>query len=195
MQQIPQSPHRAPGRRYQRLRTWEILGGLWILAAGFLLHSAYEWSGHWRPIAAFVPVNESVWEHLKLVFWPGVVFALLESRFLAQEATSFTTAKGLSLCCMPLVIIAGFYAYTHILGDNSLALDILIFMLSILVGQRLSYSLLVRPREARAWRLPSRAGLAFLLIAFPLFTFYPPHLTLFEHAGTGLYGILGQPAR
>lgn len=177
-------------RRKTRILIWQIFGAIWILVTGSLLHFAFEHSGYWRPIAIFVPVNESVWEHLKMVFWPGLLFALLEYRFLAQESANFTTAKCLGLSSMPLAITTLFYAYTAVLGENQLILDILIFAIAVIVGQWISYSLLVRPYEVSSWRLPGRLTLVFFLTAFPVFTFYPPHLFLFEHAETGTYGII-----
>lgn len=185
------APLGKPDRRPKtRILIWQVMGAIWILVTGSLLHFAFEHSGYWRPIAAFVPVNESVWEHLKMVFWPGVSLALLEYRVFAKEAANFTTAKCSGLCSMPLVIVALFYAYTAILGDNQLIFDILIFAIAIVVGQWIGYSLLIHPYELGNWRLPSRLGLTFFLIAFPVFTFYPPHLFLFEHAETGTYGII-----
>ena len=42
----------------------------WIL--GTILHFLYEWSGDNKIIASFSAVNESTWEHLKLVFFPTI---------------------------------------------------------------------------------------------------------------------------
>ncbi|WP_145924436.1 DUF6512 family protein [Microbulbifer aggregans] len=189
MKQAPSSERHLNQRRNGHILVWELMGAVWILVAGSFLHFAFAWSGHWRPIAAFVPVNESVWEHLKLLFWPGLFFALLEWRFIPVDLRQFVTAKCLSLTAMPVVLITLFYTYTAILTDNYLALDLLSFMVAIAAGQWISYSLLTRPSEARSSCMPGLVGMAFFLIAFPLFTFAPPHISLFEHKETGLYGI------
>jgi hypothetical protein len=47
---------------------WEIIGIVFIVLAGGLLHFVFEWSGSWRPLAIIAAVNESTWEHLKLAF-------------------------------------------------------------------------------------------------------------------------------
>lgn len=184
-------PHVPPGTRWRRrIRTWEVLAGAWILIAGTVLHFVFEWSGHWRPLAVFVPVNESVWEHCKLAVWPGVWFAFVQFGLMRNRPEAFVTAKCLGLISMPLVIIGLFYGYTAISGRNYLALDILLFVLSIAIGQWLSYTLCVRPPTGRPWHVVARAGIISLLAAFCVFTFSPPHIALFEHAGTGRYGIL-----
>ena len=46
--------------------TWEIIGTFFIIIAGSLLHFVYEWTGYSDIMGLFTPVNESVWEHLKL---------------------------------------------------------------------------------------------------------------------------------
>lgn len=171
------------------LLTWETLGAMWIFVTGSLLHFVFEWSGHSRVVATFVPVNESVWEHLKLVFWPGLIFALVEYHYLAKQSRNFVTAKCLGLCIMPVIIVLLFYTYTSILGDNELMLDILIFVVAIVVGQFISYRFLLHPSPASFWKISSRAGVIFFVLAFPFFTFFPPHIFLFEHAGAGIYGI------
>ena len=53
----------------------------WLAAilAGCALHFLYEWLPS-AITALFSPVNESLWEHVKLVFWPLLGAALLLSR-------------------------------------------------------------------------------------------------------------------
>lgn len=174
----------------RRIRTWEFTAGIWILVVGTSLHFVFEWSGDWRPIAVFVPVNESVWEHCKLAVWPGVWFSLVQYGLMKDRPSAFVTAKCLSLISMPAAIIGLFYAYTAVLGKHLLALDILIFVLSIITGQYISYALCIRPPMGTPWRLLALLGLMLLLAAFCVFSFVPPHAGLFEHAGTGAYGIL-----
>ena len=43
---------------------------------GTLFHFVYGWSGE-NPVAGlFFPVNESTWEHLKLIFFPILLLCL-----------------------------------------------------------------------------------------------------------------------
>lgn len=59
-----------------RWRTWEIIGLLWTLAAGNLLHFVYDWTGKSVAAALFSAVNESTWEHMKLLAVPWILFSL-----------------------------------------------------------------------------------------------------------------------
>lgn len=58
----------------RKLQSLEILGALFVIIIGSIFHFVFEWSNQWLPLGAITPVNESVWEHLKLVFWPLVFF-------------------------------------------------------------------------------------------------------------------------
>ena len=114
---------------------WELTGIPIIFMAGSMLHFVFEWTNYWLPAAVIAPVNESVWEHFKMCFWPGLCFAVIEYCFLKQVATNFWTGKAFGLLLMPLVIGLGFYGYTALTGKHNLAADILLFLIAIAAGQ------------------------------------------------------------
>jgi hypothetical protein len=170
---------------------WELGGIAFIVVVGTVLHFAFEWSGYAIPIAPIAAVNESVWEHLKLGFWPALVYAALEYSRFGKSANNFHFAKTIGIYVIPITIVVLFYAYTAILGHDLLIADILIFVVAIVVGQIVSYKLLmVSPLPKRLNRFAPIA-LAVLGILFVLFTFYPPHLPLFKDPVSGGYGIVG----
>ena len=51
---------------------------LFISVLGVLLHFTYEWSGDNPIVALFSAVNESTWEHLKLLFFPMLLLTIIE---------------------------------------------------------------------------------------------------------------------
>lgn len=172
----------------QNLRRWETAGVVFILLAGSALHFAFEWSGYWRPIAWLAEVNESVWEHLKLAFWPAVAFALAEYAAFGGRVPGFWAAESVGIAVMPATIVALFYAYTAILGHGFFALDVLVFFIAaVALGQWVSYRLL-----SAKW-LMSAAALALpilLALAFVVFSYRPPQVGLFRDGPTGEFGIL-----
>lgn len=170
---------------------WELAGIFFIVVLGTVLHFAFEWSGGWIPIAPIAAVNESVWEHLKLGFWPALVYAALEYGRFGKSAKSFFFAKTLGIYLIPITIVVLYYAYTAILEHGLLIVDIAIFVVAVIVGQLVSYKLLIAsPLPERLNRFAPIA-LAVLGILFVLFTFYPPQLPLFKDSVTGGYGIAG----
>ena len=60
-------------------RVLKFLANFIIIAAiGALLHFTYEWSNNNSLIATFSTVNESTWEHLKLAFFPILIFGIID---------------------------------------------------------------------------------------------------------------------
>ena len=101
---------------------WELGEIAFIVVLGSLLHFAFEWSGRSIPITPIAAVNESVWEHLKLGFWPALVYAVLEYRRLGKSAKNFFFAKTLGIYPIPIIVVVLYYSYTTILGHRALHL-------------------------------------------------------------------------
>jgi hypothetical protein len=168
---------------------WEAAGIPFTVLIGLALHYAFAWSGYWPPVALVAAVNESVWEHLKLAFWPSLLWALLEYFVFRLGVQNFWAAKSLALLVAPTVIVITFYGYTSLLGRNVLALDIATFVIAIAIGQ-LSSALLVKSELKFNW-VRSTGGLLLTiqLAAYSSFTFYPPAFGMFEDPRIGIRGI------
>lgn len=54
-----------------------------VLVLGTLSHFFFDWSGENRLVGIFAAVNESTWEHLKLLFFPALLFWVSEWILLA----------------------------------------------------------------------------------------------------------------
>jgi hypothetical protein len=173
---------------------WEMWGILFIVLLGSLLHFSFNLTGGLLPVGIVSAVNESVWEHLKLVFWPTVFWTVVEYFLVVRKGRdvypNFLLAKAIGAYVMPAVIVTIFYSYTAFTGSSILAVDLSSFIVAVIIGQFVSY---------RLWgslNIPSAfnwLGLAMFLIVgllFAGFTFYPPHAGIFQDPPTGGYGIL-----
>jgi hypothetical protein len=173
--------------------SWILLGIPVVFSAGSLLHFAYEWSGRLQAIASFVPVNESIWEHLKLAFWPLLIWwfagIIITGKKRPISAVSWFVAEAVAQLVCPLVIMAFYYTYTGALGIKSLFLDIVSFLLGLTVGQGLALHFYRYVRLKRFWFYGAIIVLIIMAIAFTVFTFVPPKLLLFQDPQTGKYGI------
>ncbi|HKJ37193.1 MAG TPA: DUF6512 family protein, partial [Anaerolineales bacterium] len=129
----------------------------------------------------------------KMVFFPGLVFALIQYTYVRDVANNYIIAKVAGLLIMPLVITVGWYIYAPILGRSYFPADLFLFYLAVFLGQWASYKLLARaPLEKKYTQYAIGVFLA-LFVAFSTFTFFPPNIFLFEHLDlndTGLYGVL-----
>ena len=67
------------------IRLWQLFGFAVTSLGGTLLHFLYDWLGEAVWVAPFSGVNESTWEHMKLLFWPMLLFALVQSLFFWEK--------------------------------------------------------------------------------------------------------------
>lgn len=109
---------------YEKIKKWELWGILWIIIVGSLLHFTYEWSNKSPIVGAFSAVNESVWEHLKLGYFPLLFFSMIEYWFIRNKANSIFLAKSVGIISMELFIVIVFYSYTSITKKPLLFMDI-----------------------------------------------------------------------
>jgi hypothetical protein len=95
-----------------KLKRWHIVGAIVTLVLGTLLHFTFDWSGGNLFVGLFSAVNESVWEHLKLLAVPILLFAIIEYFAYGRAYDNFIPAKLLSVLAGMLTIVVFFYTYT-----------------------------------------------------------------------------------
>jgi hypothetical protein len=169
---------------------WELTGIAFIFFTGSAFHFIYEWSGYRKIVALFGAVNESTWEHLKLAFWPGLLFAFLEYPFIGNQVKNFWAGKSVGLIAMPTIIVIIFYSYTAIFERNYLAADIGSFFVAVALGQLLSYTVMTSSHLPQITRWLGILTIVALTICFSLFTYFPPRVFLFKDPRFHQYGIL-----
>jgi len=168
----------------------ELAGVVFIVLVGSVLHFTFELSGSNPLVGVFSAVNESVWEHLKLSFWPALLYAVIEYRYLNKKTGNFFHAKTVGIYLMPLIIVSLFYLYRAFTEEN-LLLDILLFILAVAIGQLASYKLTVWKGASKIYTVISVIALILLASLFIIFTFYPPQLPIFQDPISRGYGIKG----
>ena len=170
---------------------YELIGMMFIILLGSALHFTFEIFGKSPLVGVFSAVNECVWEHLKLAFWPALLYMLVEYVPLKRSANNFLFAKTAGACLMIVLIPIVFYSYTAIAGKSIFVIDISTFVVAVVIGQLLSFKLLSYKRLSEHYDRLSIILLVLLVLAFALFTFYPPQLPIFRDPNTGKYGIAG----
>lgn len=175
-----------------RVARWQLGGFLFVCAAGTALHFLYQWSGESVAAAPFAAVNESVWEHMKLLFWPMLLWAGAERAVLGGYSRGFWPAKALGALLGLALIPALYYTYTGTLGVSVMWVDIAIFFVAAAAAFLAETRMLARDWRCRGGTRASALVLLLLLsAAFVLCTFVPPRFPLFRDPVTGFYG-LGQ---
>ncbi|NLL53255.1 MAG: hypothetical protein GX248_11210 [Peptococcaceae bacterium] len=168
---------------------WELSGIFFLVIVGFLLSFLYEWSNKSPLVGIIAPVNESVWEHLKLGFWSLIMFSVLEYWFIKNKTHNFFGAKGLGILILQGTVLIIYYTYTMFAAEPVLVIDILAYILGCILCQLIGYRILTKKSVFKTLNLIGLFLLflhAILLIAF---TFFPPKLPIFQDPKTLTYGI------
>ncbi len=161
------------------LKAYTIIGVFFVLAVGSLAHFLYDWTGSNAIAGLFVPVNESVWEHMKLLFFPMLLYSAFGAWIYRSQIRCIVSALCLGITAGTLLIPVFFYAYTFILGRNIFFLDIGTFVLSTVIAFRLAFQLAVSCR-AKPYILLSCVMVGVLFACFLWFTNHPPDIGLFS---------------
>ncbi len=161
-----------------QLKSYTLIGAIFVTVLGTLSHFFYDLSNQNFIVGFFSPINESTWEHMKLVFFPMLLFSFFAISKIKDNYPYITSSllSGILLGTFLIPII--FYTYTGILGYNVFILDLLTFLLSVIgaffVAYRLTLSCRMQEYTMLLW---IAVGIVFL--CFLLFTIAPPDIALF----------------
>jgi len=163
----------------QSISLWQLLGFAVTSLGGTLLHFLYDWLGESVWIAPFSGVNESTWEHMKLLFWPMFIYAVVQS-FFFRDRENFWCVKLrgilLGLALIPVI----FYTYNGVIGKSPDWLNISIFFVTAAIVY-IYETYLFNSGNTRC-RSPKTA-LALLCVIgllFVVFTFTAPDIGIFR---------------
>ena len=151
-----------------------------ISIIGTLSHFVYEWTGKPYLIGLFFPVNESTWEHLKLLFFPSLIYFAVVYFTLKEKPKNYISATAISIIAGMLSIVVMFYTYQGVLGKNIDFLNILIYFLGVIVTVYIMQRIL--KTQSLSSGTANIISLFFLLLTAILFvssSFNPPSLGIF----------------
>ncbi len=170
------------------IRLWQLLGFGVTALGGTLLHFLYDWLGKAAWIAPFSGVNESTWEHMKLLFWPMLLFAIPQN-FFFKEREDFWCIKLRGILLGILLIPVIFYTYNGVIGKSPDWLNIAIFFVCAAIAYL--YETRLFTSSSTTCKRPNCAIFLLCVIAlcFVIFTFTTPQLNIFKDPLTGTYGI------
>lgn len=163
----------------KKIKTAELISFIIAGILGVLFHFVYGWSGENRLLGFFVPVNESTWEHLKLIFYPIALVSTIEYYLSGIRFENFLCIKVRSIRVGMLCVITLFYTYSGILGKAIDWINILVYFISL--GGTYCYSCRRLLGQKNVKNTPSLCIITFAAVAilFMIFTLYPPAIGLF----------------
>ncbi|MBE6694163.1 MAG: hypothetical protein E7589_05315 [Ruminococcaceae bacterium] len=170
------------------INLWQLLGFASASLGGTLLHFLYEWTGKVIFVAPFSGVNESTWEHMKLLFVPMLIFAVVQ-RFFFRDREDFWCVKLRGILLGLVLIPVLFYTYNGVIGSSPDWINIAIFFISAAAAYIYEARLFNEKRLTCRSPKFAIAVLCIIALLFVVFTFATPQIGIFKDPLTGTYGI------
>ena len=131
----------------------------------------------------FFPVNESIWEHMKLIATPLLITSIIEFLMTKNKniffINSITIIFSIILYLLIYLPLNYFFNYQSIIA---ISLLIIIFVIASII----SYIMLNSTNNHQYYALPI---LLTIYIIFGLITYFPPHNFIFYDQTTNSYGL------
>lgn len=159
---------------------WSVVGFVVTGVAGTVLHFVYDLSNHNIIIGLFSAINESVWEHMKLLFFPTALFSFVKSIYLKKEYQNFWYSQLKGICKGLITIPTIYYFYTGIFGINVDWFNITIFFVATAVTYITEWRTLKKDKKGFFSEKISIAIMGAIAMLFFAFTFVPPQIPIFE---------------
>ena len=167
---------------------WQFVGFAATSLGGTILHFLYDLLGGAVWVAPFSGVNESTWEHMKLLIWPMLIYAIAESFFFRDRADFWCVKlRGILLGIFLIPII--FYTYNGVIGKSPDWINIAIFFIAAAISY--TYEGIKLRKGTTSCKHPwlAVAILCAIALLFAVFTFKTPEIAIFKDPLTGTYGI------
>ncbi len=177
--------------KHDNYRIWS-----WILAVvllGTLWHFAYAISGDAYFVGLIAPVNESVWEHLKIVYLPILVISAAQYCLLKNKRVNFWLGILTGTTLAMLIVIFGFYLYSSLLAE-SLVIDIGLYIASIIVALFTASWITKNTKRSNALEICSIILIIMIGLVLVYATVAPPKISPLLDSNTNTYGIYKLPA-
>lgn len=162
----------------KKLKMYIIAGIIFVSVFGTILHFAYEWSGNNVLVGLFTPINESIWEHTKLLFFPMLLYSFYMNKKIGKEYPCLNSAMISGMLSGIALIIVMFYTYTGIIGFHTAFADISIFYISVILAFYITYKLALSCKADKYSKLLKLLQILIICL-YIIFTFFPPNIPLF----------------
>jgi len=171
------------------LKKIKIIAIFALFALMSLFHFAYDLLPN-TLFAIFFPVNESIFEHLKLIFTTFIIYGIIDyfllKKFKQPRNNFFTNILITSLSCIAIFLLIWLPIYYKI-GENMIV-TFLFLLISIMFSQIISYYIL-KGENNQLLNYISIVIIVLTSIIFAYFTYYPLHNDFFFDSTEEKYGI------
>lgn len=166
-----------------------IIGIIICFITSSLLHFSYDWSDGSVWSIIFAAANESIWEHIKILTLPYLLWSFIELSFLKIPLKKLIISKTVGVYSISLLTIVFFKLYTSITGKSIVFIDIFSAFLWIFAGFFISYKILNSNINFHSFFVPALFALLLFITMYLSFTVCPPKIDIFLDPISESYGI------
>lgn len=159
---------------------------------GIFLHFAYDLSNENILVGLISPVNESIWEHLKLIFVPFTLFGIIFYFYTKDKLTNTLLNTFLGNIVGMFSTVTVFYLFNNLLNIKSMLVGILSYALGLIFAYTIFYLGIYDSAFKSETSNSNILGVCTLTLMFVLFitsTFAPIKTNIFKDSITKTYGI------
>jgi len=172
-----------------KLKTIKIISVVGIFIISFLVHFVYELFPNVLA-SIFFPVNESIWEHMKMLFTSIILYGIIDYILLKKNNIDFNNFKSqlffTAFISIPIYLIIYLPVY-NLMGENLFVSIFLLFIVYIIISY-ISYKML-RSDDFKLFNNISVYLIIILYFIFTYLTYFPIHSYIFFDTNENKYGI------
>ena len=172
-----------------KLKTTRIISVIGIFILCFLSHFLYKWIPS-SLTAIFFPVNESIWEHMKMIFTSIILYGIIDyiilNKFNIKYNNFFLNLFITALISIP-IYLAIYLTIFYKIGEN-MFINIGLMLLVIIITQEISYYIL----KSKSCKLLNYISIILIMVCYIIFgylTYHPIKSELFFDTQKEKYGI------
>jgi len=171
------------------MKKFKIIAVFGIFAISFLCHFAFDTFPCIFSSIIF-PVNESIWEHMKILFTSTILYGIIDYMLLKKNKIDFNNfslqlfTSAFSAIIIFLIIFLPIY---NLIGEN-LPVTLVIMFITYAICQYISFKIL-KLKEYKILNILSIIAIIIMYIIFGYFTYYPIENDFFIDPTNKTYGI------
>ena len=170
------------------LKKWKVLSVFAIFGIRALLHFIYVWFPSLFT-SLFFPVNESIWEHNKIIIGSFLIWAIVEKIFLKKYKNVLWSEFIASVLCSLLVMALFTPIFFLILKTkDNMIVTFMVFLIAIAISEFISYKILINPHPKNLDTY-SIIGFILVIILNAYLTYYPLHIGIFYDYNKKIFGL------
>lgn len=161
------------------LKKLKFIAVITIFLLSFITHNLYDWFPS-SFTAIFFPVNESIWEHQKMIFTTILIWGVIE--YLIMRRTHLNKTNLISSTVISaianIIIFLIIYMPIYAIWGHNLLVTLIIYFITIIMAQYISYKILSIRGNLKLLNIVSIVLIPLIYILFTYFTYYPPNWDL-----------------